>query len=238
MSAFREIVRNPVYTQVAAQLREAILAGELRPGEPVPTERELAESFGVSRASVREALRALQAQGLITAAGSPTRSLVASAVDEPARDALVNLLRLNGVALDDLVDLRCVLESAAVRAAAERHEPELLADARRALDDMNGGRVSIEEFDEADVRFHVALARASGNEAMHLVMTALRGAAARHLLEALSARRDPERTLRRLAREHQAILAAVEGGDGDTAAELVEQHIRGFYRGLTRSSSR
>ena len=238
MNAFREIVRNPVYTQVAEQLREAILAGRLRPGEPVPTERELAETFGVSRASVREALRALQAQGLITAAGSPTRSLVASAVDVPAQDALVNLLRLNGVSLGDLVELRCVLESAAVRAAAERREPELLGDARRALDDMNGGRVGIEEFDEADVRFHVALARASGNEAMHLVMTALRGAAARHLLEALRARRDPERTLRRLAREHEAILAAVQAGVGDVAAELVERHIRGFYRGLTRASSR
>jgi GntR family transcriptional repressor for pyruvate dehydrogenase complex len=234
MSAFREIVRNPVYTQVAAQLREAILAGELRPGEPVPTERELAESFGVSRASVREALRALQAQGLITAAGSPTRSLVASTVDEPARDALVNLLRLNGVALDDLVDLRCVLESAAVRRAAGRRDPELLADARRALVDMNGGKVGVEEFDDADVRFHVALARASGNEAMHLVMTALRGAAARHLLEALRARRDPERAQRRLVREHEAILEAVEGGDADAAAALVERHIRGFYRGLVR----
>jgi DNA-binding GntR family transcriptional regulator len=69
-------------------------------------------------------------------------------------------------------------------------------------------------------------------------MTALRGAAARHLLEALRARRDPERTLRRLAREHEAILAAVEAGVGDVAAELVERHIRGFYRGLTRASSR
>jgi GntR family transcriptional repressor for pyruvate dehydrogenase complex len=237
MNAFKEIVRNPVYTQVAEQLREAILAGRLRPGEPVPTERELAETFSVSRASVREALRALQAQGLITATGSPTRSLVASAVDVPAQDALENLLRLNGVRLGDLIELRCVLESAAVRAAAQRHEPELLADAQRAVDEMNGGRVTIEEFDEADVRFHVALARASGNEAIHLVMTALRGAAARHLLDALRARKDPERTLRRLAKEHEAILAAVEAGVGEVAAELVERHIRGFYRGLARASS-
>jgi GntR family transcriptional regulator, transcriptional repressor for pyruvate dehydrogenase complex len=237
MSAFREIVRNPVYTQVAEQLREAILVGELRPGEPVPTERELAESFGVSRASVREALRALQAQGLIVSTGSPTRSVVAQTVDEPVREALVNLLRLNGVDLADLVDLRCVLETAAVREAAERRDPELLADARRALEDMNGGKVGIEEFDEADVRFHVALARASGNEAMHLVMTALRGAAARHLLDSLRARRDPEPTLRRLARQHAQILEAVEGGDADAAAALIEVHIRGFYRGIRRASS-
>lgn len=230
--AFREIVRSPVYVQVAEQLREAILAGELAAGEPLPTERDLAESFGVSRTSIREALRALQAQGLITGGGSPVRPVVAAELNEPAREALVNLFRLHRVRLADLVDLRCLLEAAAVRAAAEQREPELLAEARQALADMDGGRVGVEEFDEADVRFHVALARASGNEAIHLVMSALRVAAARYLLDALRSRQDPAPTLRRLARQHEAILAAVEQGDGGTAARLVEKHIRGFYRGF------
>lgn len=232
--AFREIVRSPVYIQVAEQLREAILAGELPAGEALPTERELAASFGVSRPSIREALRALQAQGLITGGGSPVRPLVARELDEPAREALVNLLRLNRIELADLVELRCVLEAAAVRKAARRRDPRLLAEARRALDDMREGRVGIEAFDEADVRFHVALARASGNEAMHLVMQALRGAAARHLLEALRTRREPQRALRRLAGQHAAILEAVESGDGEAAAALIEDHIRGFYRSSLR----
>jgi GntR family transcriptional repressor for pyruvate dehydrogenase complex len=234
--AFREIVRNPVYLQIADQLREAILAGDLPAGEPLPTERELAESFGVSRASIREALRALQAQGLVIGGGSPARTVVAAELGEPARDALVTLLRLNRIELGDLVDLRCVLETAAVRAAADRRDGESLADARRALDAMEGGRVGIAEFEEADVRFHVALARASGNEAIHLVMQVLRAATARHLLETLSGRSDPQRALRRLAREHEAILAAVEGGMGELAARLVDEHIRGFYRSSARTA--
>lgn len=232
--SFREIVRNPVYVQVTEQLREAILAGELPPGEPLPPERELADSFGVSRTSIREALRALQAQGLIVGGGSPVRPLVARELDEPARDALVNLLRLNRIELADLVDLRCVLEAAAVRAAARRPDRGSLAEARTALEDMRGGDVDIEAFDGADVRFHVALARASGNEATHLVMQALRGAAARHLLDALRRRSDPQRTLRRLTRQHAAILEAVVAGEGEAAAGLVEEHIRGFYRGALR----
>jgi DNA-binding FadR family transcriptional regulator len=228
--AFREIVRAPVYHQVAEQLREAILAGELAADAPLPTERELSESFGVSRASVREALRALQAQGLITRSGAPGRAVVAGEVAAPARDALVNLLRLNRVDLDDLVDFRCVLESAALRLAAQDGDSARLEEAREALLEMRGGEMTIEAFDEADVRFHVALVRASGNEAMHLVMLALRRAVARHLLEALQADPDREATLRRLGREHAAILKAVESGDGERAAALVDRHIRNFYK--------
>ena len=71
---FRGVVRTPVYMQVAAQIREAILDGRFGPGDSLPTERDLSTQFGVSRASVREALRALQAQGLITAEGRTTRT--------------------------------------------------------------------------------------------------------------------------------------------------------------------
>jgi DNA-binding FadR family transcriptional regulator len=102
-------------------------------------------------------------------------------------------------------------------------------EARAAVEEMHAPDIGIEAFDEADVRFHVALARASGNEAMHLVMVALREPVARHLLEALRARRDPRRVLRRLTVEHEQILTAVARGDGAEAAALVEAHIRGFY---------
>jgi len=226
--SFQEIVRNPVYLQVADQLREAILAGDLSPGEALPTERELAESFGVSRPSVREALRALQAQGLITRAGAPGRAVVAGEVAAPAGDALVNLLRLNQVDLEDLVDFRSVLEAAALKLAARKRDAARLGEAREALAGMSG-EMTIEAFDQADVCFHVALVRASGNEAMHLVMLALRRAVARHLLEGLRSQRDRRATLRRLTKEHAAILKAVELGYAEQAAKLIERHIRGFY---------
>ena len=229
--AFSEVIRSPVYLQVAEQLREAILSGVLTQGEPLPTERDLAETFGASRPSVREALRVLQAQGLITAGGgAPARPIVAEVTVDPASDALVTLLRLNGVGLDDLVGLRCVLERAGLRQAADRLDPHRLAEARAALEDMKAAGTDVEAFDEADVRFHVALARASGNEALHLVMVALRDAVARHLLAALRAQVDAGPLLRHLLAEHTAILEAVEAGDGERAGALVEAHIRGFYK--------
>jgi DNA-binding GntR family transcriptional regulator len=87
----------------------------------------------------------------------------------------------------------------------------------------------IEAYDELDVRFHVALVRASRNEAMHLAMLAVRDAVARHLLDALRVSADPGATLERLTAEHEEILAALSAGDGDRAATLVERHIWRFY---------
>jgi DNA-binding FadR family transcriptional regulator len=230
--SFTEVVRAPLYVQIAEQLREAILEGALAAGEPLPTERELAESFGASRASIREALRALEAQGLIVGGSAPSPATVAREFDRSAREALVSLLRLNRVELADLIEFRCLLETAALRTAARRRDRTRLEEARAALALMQAPEISIEAFDEADVRFHVSLVRASGNEAMHLVMLALRDPVARHLLEALRSDSDGRGTLLRLTREHSRILEAVENGDGDRAAGLVERHIRAFYRDL------
>jgi DNA-binding FadR family transcriptional regulator len=235
--AFNEVVRSPIYLQVAEQLRQAIFAGELQAGDLLPTERDLSQTFGASRASVREALRVLEAQGLITTGGAPTRAVVSVQSAGPARDALATLLRLNQVTLEDLVELRCVLECAALRRAARKPDRELLSAARLALADMRSADLDIATFDEADLRFHIALVRAGGNEAMHLAMLALRDAAVRYLLAALRVQSDQQRVLGRLVREHEQILEAVEAGDADRAAELVESHICRFYRSYAKQAA-
>lgn len=232
MSTDDEQRRLPIYLQVADRIREAIIAGRLAPGDALPTERELAESFAVSRASVREALRALQAQGLVRATGPPARTVVVPGAGEHAREALVTLLRLNGVGLNDLMGFRSVLESAAVTAAALRAATggEWLDDARETLEQMGDTQMGAAEYDALDVSFHLALVRGSGNEAMGLVMSALRGAVSLHLLEHLERQDDLPATLARLTAEHAAILAAVEAGDSDQASTLVRRHIAAFYR--------
>lgn len=232
--SFTPVTRNPVYLQVAAQLRDwlgaSIMAGELAVGDPLPTERELAHSFGVSRASIREALRVLQTQGLIQGSGSSTRATVADGTAGALRDALGHLLLLQRVSLDEYVELRCVLEGAAVERAAATEQDRSLGPAYRALEEMAACGADLESFHAADVRFHLALAAASGNTAIHLVMLALRESIAEHLLQALRSLPDPEQVLRRLNEEHSAILRAVVSGEGNRAAALVRAHIEGFYR--------
>lgn len=233
--AFQAVERHPVYQQVAAQLREAILSGALASGSELPSERELGERFGVGRTTVREALRALQAQGLVVsgAATAPLRVVQPEALSAgPARDALVHLLRLGQVPLSDLVELRCVLEGTAVAAVARRHSDDDLAALTRGIDAMRAARDDVRSFEQADVQFHLALAAASGNEAVHLVMLAVRDSIGSHLLDALQADAESAATIERLLAEHEQLLAAIQRRDADEARRLVEAHVAGFYAQL------
>jgi GntR family transcriptional regulator, transcriptional repressor for pyruvate dehydrogenase complex len=129
--AFKSVVRNPVYLQVATEIREAILDGRLVAGQPLPTERELTAEFGVSRATIREALRALQAQGLLSAGGDSNRAGRTVLPEAPTvlGDALGTLLRLRRISLKDLVAL-CPRN--------RRHRPGGVGAARRSAGGSKG----------------------------------------------------------------------------------------------------
>lgn len=224
--------RRPVYVQVADQLLELILTGQLPPGSALPPERELSERFGVGRTTIREALRALQTKGLAVATG-PTSPLRVVAPDklatDPLRDTLVHLLRLGRVPLDDLVGLRAALEGAGTEQAATRDPRPDFTAARDQIAFMRAAGSDVKAFFGADIRFHLEVVRASGNEALTIVMLAVRDSLSKALLSRLEALADPSPTLRQLITEHEAILQAVLDGDGDAARRLSGEHLRRFY---------
>ncbi len=225
---FGTVSRTPLSLLVSRRIRDAIVSGELSVGSQLPTEQELTEHFGVSRSTVREALRVLQAQGLLSGGDtvSTGRPRVSSErAHETAAEALETALRLGRVPLADLVELRLLLEGTAVVHA----EPGELTDARAALAVMRQPGIDVATFHDADVRFHLALVTAGGNSAFTLVMGALRGAIAEHLKNSLELLDAPGPTLTRLAAEHAAILDAIDAGDGHRAGELVRSHIWDFY---------
>jgi len=135
--------------------------------------------------------------------------------------------------LEDLLALRAKLEAAVVERAASDGKPEHLEEARAAIAEMRGKLDTPAEFHDADIRFHLALAAASGNEAMRLLMLGIRGAIAAYLEETPS--EDREATLRRRADEHAAILQAVEHHQSERAGDLIRQHLHHFYRERTAS---
>ncbi len=231
-SAPVRLERRPVYEQVADALREAILSGELAPGSVLPPERELCERFGVGRTTVREALRALQTKGLAVASG-PTLPLRVVAPDalttDPLRDTLVHLLRLGRVPLDDLVGLCATLEGAGAEQVARRDPRPDLTAAREQIACMRAAGTDVEAFERADVRFHLELVRASGSEALTIVMLAVRDAVSRSLSARLRSLADPGPTLLQLTAEHEAILQAVLDGDADAARRRSAEHLRRFY---------
>lgn len=229
---FTKLPRNPVYEQVAAHLRNAILSGELPAGHQLPSERELMESFGVGRTSIREALRSLETQGLVSATGRTSARLISvPRGDGPLRTALSHLVSLGEIELGDLVEVRCALESAALTIASRHPRADAITTAEVALRDMQAVDESgIERFDAADVRFHLALVEAAGNRAIHMMMLAIRDEIGRHLRGAISLLADRDTVLARLATEHAEILGAVKDGDGPLAAQLVRDHITSFYQ--------
>src|SRR5256885_12735358 len=215
---------------VAGKIRGAIGEGTMASGERLPPERELARQFAVSRATVREALRHLQAQGLLAARGRT--SPLATAHDDGAvtrfREALTHVVQLQNVSLPDLLELRTAIETTALERAAAAPLLEHLQEARAALATMEQPEVQPEEFHRADVAFHVALVAASGTKALHLVMLAVKDGIRLHLDEAL--RPHTFAKIRpRIVQEHRALLRAVERGAGKAAAAQLRQHLSGFY---------
>jgi GntR family transcriptional regulator, transcriptional repressor for pyruvate dehydrogenase complex len=226
---FKPVTRSPLSLLVARQLREAIVSGRMSVGTYMPTEKELTEQFGVSRSTVREAIRVLQAQGLLSGGDSVSTArpkVSAEQASASASQGLENALKMGTIPLADLVELRLLLEGAAV--TREINDPTVLEDAREALEVMRTPGIDIETFHAADVRFHICLAGAGGSTVFPLVMMVLRDAIASYLLEALAASDDPG-VLARLVDEHAAILDAVQQGHREEAASLMRSHILNFY---------
>lgn len=224
--------RRPLSLEIATRLRAAILAGTLGVGEELPTEGELGELFSVGRSTVREALRVLQSQGLLTGGDSVSTARPRVSHDrtaDTAARALSTALQVGAVSLPDVVGLRVLLEAEAMRSITG-----VPSGARDCLTRMRSAVAASDAdgFHLADVEFHVSLAYASGNAAIGLVVEVMRDSIAAHLKEAIQSLDDPRSDLSRLCEEHEAIVAALDAGDVERAADLVAAHLRGFYQDL------
>jgi len=227
---FLAVERVTIAVQVADRIRAAILDRTIAAGERLPPERTLASQFGVSRATIREALRHLQAEGLLASGGrtSPMQTATLDGATDRFREALTNVVRLQKVSLPDLVELRLAIETAALARACDAPVKEHLEAAHRQLSTMRDPEITRAAFHRADVAFHIALVAASGNEAHELVMLAVKDSIELHLDEALRAR-SFARVRPRLVADHAALLAAVERGSKTTVAKLLRNHLAGFY---------
>src|SRR3954454_18109565 len=167
MAGFAKAQRVRSFADVLEQLREAILSGRIRPGDRLPAERDLCAEFGVGRPTLREALRSLEAVGMIEVRpGKGGGSYAVTPSEATVGEALAALVNLRGASLEDLAEFRVDFEGenaawAARRAdAADIGELEaIVAEARAAADEP----ATLMDVAGIDVRWHEALARATGN---------------------------------------------------------------------------
>lgn len=218
---------------VLARIEADLAAGRWGLGERLPAERALAEELGVSRPSVREALRVLEAMGIVRTAVGSGPDAGATVIDRPAAGlgAAVRLHVASGtLVVRDVVETRVLLETWAVGQAAATAGGAGLSEAVALLDTMDDTSLDPARFRELDAAFHVALVRLAGNVLVEAVMTGLRGAIESYVEVGTERLEDWPRTAVRLRAEHRAVLDAVARGDGAGAADAVREHIEGFYR--------
>jgi DNA-binding GntR family transcriptional regulator len=195
---------SPLNKLVADRIRERILAGEFQPGERLAEER-LSEELGVSRMPVREALRALASEGIVTL--------------EPRRGASVTVY--TDEQIQELVEVRATLESLNAKLAAKRHDPKQIAELERIL--AAGSRIT-EKTDPAVIQennnqFHGALERIAANSVLMNIVRSLRDRTA--LIFAKQSRT----RVRQNWQEHAGIVRAVIAGDSELAALLAARHV-------------
>jgi GntR family transcriptional repressor for pyruvate dehydrogenase complex len=229
---WRPIARAKTYELVLDRIEEQILTGELRVGDRLPAERDLATLLGVSRSAVREAIRALQAQGVLTSAvgNSPDAGTV---VAGSSGEALTRLLRLHvgltNFPVTDVVEARVMLERWSVKLAATHATAADLERMRRLLAEMEDPAVRRDSFNDLDTAFHVAVAEAGGSRLVADLTTAVRGSLRFSLLAAFEQSPDWDAVVAGLRFEHRTIYELIAAGDSDGAARVVEAHVRGFF---------
>jgi GntR family transcriptional regulator, transcriptional repressor for pyruvate dehydrogenase complex len=212
----------PVYGLVVDQLRRAIHNGSYVPGDKFPPERELCKQLGVSRASVREAIRVLEGEGYVETKRGASGGLVV--LDRAqTEERLAEVIRVKLPEIEQAIDFRLAVECRAARLAAVRRTESDLATLREAIATMDASRET-RRFRAADSAFHQGLARAARNDWMERSI----GDARAFLW--MTVDKVADNVFRTAQLHHGQILTAIENGDPDAAERHVAAHIE-----LTRS---
>jgi GntR family transcriptional repressor for pyruvate dehydrogenase complex len=223
---FDSIDPPTAYQAAADQLRKAILESELSPGDTLPSERDLSQQLRVGRSTVREALRQLHAEGLVESPRRTSPMRIADPADK-LPGLIVQVTKVRHLSLENLLEARRAIESRALELAARSPDSERLMFARKALEEMEHSATTAAEFHDSDFAFHLALVESAGHPLLGLLLRGIREAMRAHLISLLSKRLAPARS--RLIQEHGRLLASIERGEVDRVADLLADHIEGFY---------
>lgn len=228
---FNEVRPKKAALEIISQIRQAILTGQLKPGDRLPAERELIASFGVSKNTMREALRVLEVMGFLTIRQGPGGGAEVMAPDmQTTQDSIANFLHFQNTSITDLSEARRVVEPYLARTAATRLRPvelerlESLNEACRQTLARGESLVGCPD----EVNFHRTLAHVSENPVLILItdlVNSLLVDSKLHLRPGLD-------FSRRVLEAHERILVALQARDGERAAQEMLSHIEEVESGL------
>lgn len=229
----KPIKTKKIYEEIIDQIKGLIAEGVLSPGDKIISERELADKLEVGRSAVREAIRALEAMGIVE-----TRPGEGTFIKEVSTQSLVEMLALvlmtERATVRELLELRKILEVENAGLAALRYTQENLDNMEEALKQMKFDIDKGDLGDKADMKFHYSIAEATQNSLLVRLMDTISGTMQKVLRVARQQLYETPGTPERLLREHQAIFAAIKKGDMKNAKKLMLEHLEKVEKGLNK----
>jgi GntR family transcriptional repressor for pyruvate dehydrogenase complex len=218
-SDFESVRRDKVYEGVAKQIERLILK-KLQPGDKLPSERELVETLGVSRSSIRDAIRSLELMGMVEprqGAGTIVRELSSESLANP----LANALRRKEELIEELLEFRIMFEPQLAARAATRVSSTQVSEMEEILKRQEAKLRLGENTIAEDSEFHYAIALASGNSVVLKVLDTLMDLLRDSRERSLQVSGRPQKSLA----GHRRILSAIKRHDPQGAKEAMQRHI-------------
>jgi len=210
--------------RIVSEIRNAVFAGRFKPGDFLGSENDLAKQFGVSRITVRDALRSLSATGIVEirqGAGGGAR--IAEGNLDYFADALAVQFQLAGVGAEETLGAQSAIEGMAAELAAEHRTKADLARMAAAMEQASSVGDDSVAFTEASLGFHLAVAEASHNRALSALLRALR-----YVVWPSENKRANVKVAARVQKAHRTIYDKIEARDGAGAREAMNHHLGGI----------
>lgn len=235
---FRAIKPNKISADIAEQIRKAVFAGRLKPGDKLPVERELIKQLGVSKATIREALRSLEVLGFIKISKGVSGGAFVTEVDvKKVRDYFANFLLFKNLSIKNLTEVRLLLEPAIAEKAARtisKKDLKKLEEKVKQSDQVLEG--NLEESDVEFHQFHYLLADLSGNPILSFVVNFVESLLI-DIRSSLDGSKEFSRKVQRI-NPHRRIYEALAKRDAKKAREEMQKHVQEVERVILALKSR
>ena len=232
---FDSIKNRRLSDEIVRQIREALFAGKLSAGDKLPTERELAERFQTSRASVREALRTLEPEGLIRIKKGVVGGIfIADGDHRPVSKSFETLLHLRKISIEQIAEVRLIFEPEAARLAAQRAKPGDIREMEEVVRQMSAAMGKKQLPRVYDLKFHLLIARATRNPIIEVLAESMLSVASKRI-SAINPSRD---TLHHVVLCHNKVLDAIRRRDPDAAYADMLAHIVDVQTRLANQASK
>lgn len=228
---FQPVQPVRAYQRIVEQIEEALVRGDLSPGQRLPSERELVTQFAVSRSTVREALRVLESNGVVRSRpGDPNGPEILPFSAGPLRKQMTRLARVDELTLSELIAFRMIMDGAAIQLASRLRTPEQLVEMEQTLVAMREAiEVDFEAFSEADVAFHDAVARVSRNSLIQTCNEVVRGVVLGLIADKVTHATNSRALMLESLQHHAEVVEAIRAGDGHAAARIARQNLYDYY---------